>query len=94
MLLLLRSTTVVDNRWGLMTQIETDRARQVSGSRVPPSVIEAEESLIGAMLLSPEAVSVAFENVQPEDFYRPLHGQIFSAIIAPACASAMIALKI
>ena len=86
MLLLLRSTTVVDNRWGLMTQIETDRARQVLGSRVPPSVIEAEESLIGAMLLSPEAVSVAFENVQPEDFYRPLHGQIFSAIIALAHA--------
>jgi len=42
--------------------------------------------LIGAMLLSPEAVSVAFETVQPEDFYRPLHGQIFSSIIALAHA--------
>ncbi len=66
-----------------MTQIESDRSRQVpSGARVPPSVIEAEESLIGAMLLSSEAVSLAYETVQPEDFYRPLHGQIFSAIIA------------
>jgi replicative DNA helicase len=45
-----------------------------------------EESLIGAMLLSPEAVSVAYENVQAEDFYRPLHGQIFSSIIALAHA--------
>jgi replicative DNA helicase len=53
---------------------------------VPPSVIEAEESLIGAMLLSAEAVSVAYETVQPEDFYRPLHGQIFSAIVALANA--------
>jgi len=53
---------------------------------VPPSVIEMEESLIGAMLLSPEAVSVAYENVQAEDFYRPLHGQIFSSIIALAHA--------
>ena len=66
-----------------MTQIESDRNRQApGGGRIPPSAIEAEESLIGAMLLSGEAVSVAYETVQPEDFYRPLHGQIFSAIIA------------
>jgi replicative DNA helicase len=42
--------------------------------------------LIGAMLLSPEAVSVAYETVQAEDFYRPLHGQIFASIIALANA--------
>ena len=66
-----------------MTQIESDRNRRApNGGRIPPSAIEAEESLIGAMLLSAEAVSVAYETVQPEDFYRPLHGQIFSAIIA------------
>ena len=64
-----------------MTQIETERPRGVAGGRVPPSVIEAEESLIGAMLLSAEAVSIAYESVQAEDFYRPLHGQIFGAII-------------
>ena len=50
--------------------------------RVPPHALEAEESLIGAMLLSPEAVSLAYETVTPEDFYRPLHGQIFTAILA------------
>ena len=66
-----------------MTQLESDRNRQVpGGGRVPPSAIEAEESLIGAMLLSSEAVSIAYETVQAEDFYRPLHGQIFSSIIA------------
>ena len=64
-----------------MTQIETERPRSVAGGRVPPSVIEAEESMIGAMLLSAEAVSIAYESVQAEDFYRPLHGQIFGAII-------------
>lgn len=70
-----------------MTQIEAERIRTTpTGGRVPPSAIEAEESLIGAMLLSPEAVSVAYESVQPEDFYRPLHGQIFSAIVALANA--------
>ncbi len=70
-----------------MTQMDTDRQYAApGGGRVPPSAIEVEESLIGAMLLSPEAVSVAYETVQPEDFYRPLHGQIFSAIIALANA--------
>ncbi len=70
-----------------MTQMDTDRARSApGGGRVPPSAIEVEESLIGAMLLSQEAVSIAYETVQPEDFYRPLHGQIFSAIIALANA--------
>ncbi len=70
-----------------MTQIETERNRPSSGGgRIPPSAIEVEESLIGAMLLSQEAVSVAYETVQAEDFYRPLHGQIFSAIVALANA--------
>ncbi len=66
-----------------MTQLETDRSRTApNAGRVPPSAIEAEESLIGAMLLSSEAVSIAYETVQHEDFYRPLHGQIFGAIMA------------
>ncbi len=70
-----------------MTQIESERTRRApGGGRIPPSAIEAEESLIGAMLLSPEAVSVAYETVQAEDFYRPLHGQIFASIIALANA--------
>ena len=71
-----------------MTQMDTDRGRSApGGGRIPPSAIEVEESLVGAMLLSQEAVSIAYETVQPEDFYRPLHGQIFSAIIALANAA-------
>jgi replicative DNA helicase len=66
-----------------MTQYVDDAPipRQASGGRVPPNNISAEESLLGAMLLSTEAVSVAAELCEPEDFYRPLHGQIFSSII-------------
>jgi replicative DNA helicase len=69
-----------------MTNIESDRTRQAAPPRIPPHALEAEESLIGAMLLSPEAVSTAYEMVDPEDFYRPLHGQIFTAILALANA--------
>jgi replicative DNA helicase len=52
-----------------------------AGGRVPPNNVSAEESLIGAMLLSAEAVEVASELCVADDFYRPLHGQIFSSII-------------
>jgi replicative DNA helicase len=65
-----------------MTQIDPNSRREAGVGRVPPSAIEAEESLIGAMLLSSEAVSIAYENVVAEDFYRPIHAQIFNAIIA------------
>jgi len=72
-----------------MTQLDNSPSPQsnTGGGRVPPSAIEAEESLIGAMLLSPEAVSIAYETCSAEDFYRPLHGQIFAAIVALANAS-------
>ena len=49
-------------------------------SRIPPHSFEAEESLLGAMLLSRDAVAVAVEEVSAEDFYKPSHAHIFSAI--------------
>jgi replicative DNA helicase len=49
-------------------------------SEVTPNDLVAEESLLGAMLLSPSAVLVAMERVVASDFYRPLHQQIFAAM--------------
>ena len=48
--------------------------------RVPPHDLQAEESLLGAMLLSRDAISAAVETCRPEDFYRPAHAHIFDAI--------------
>ena len=48
--------------------------------RVPPHSIEAEESLLGAMLLSEQAISAVTNVVTAEDFYRPAHRHIFDAI--------------
>ena len=53
-----------------------------SGARVPPHDIEAEESLLGAMLLSNDAASVGIELCAGGDFYKPAHGHIFGAIRA------------
>ena len=59
----------------------TSSARPAPG-RVPPHNIQAEESLLGAMLLSREAVAVASETVTADSFYKPAHGHIYDAIQA------------
>ncbi|HET9058404.1 MAG TPA: replicative DNA helicase [Acidimicrobiales bacterium] len=48
--------------------------------RVPPQDLQAEESLLGAMLLSRDAIASAVERCKASDFYRPAHGHIFDAI--------------
>lgn len=50
-------------------------------TRVPPHNLEAEESLLGAMLLSRDAISAALDRkVESGDFYKPAHGHIYEAI--------------
>ncbi|AET70972.1 replicative DNA helicase [Desulfosporosinus orientis DSM 765] len=48
--------------------------------KVPPQNLEAEQAVLGAMMLEPEAGSSVFEILQPDDFYRDNHRLIFSAI--------------
>jgi replicative DNA helicase len=55
------------------------RLRAVGG-RVPPHNLEAEESVLGAMLLSRDAIAAALECCTADDFYKPAHGIIFEAI--------------
>lgn len=50
--------------------------------RVPPQSLEAEQSLLGSMLLDKDIVESALETVAAEDFYRESHRQIFRAIAA------------
>jgi replicative DNA helicase len=50
------------------------------GSRVPPHNFDAEESVLGAMLLSRDAIAVVVEQVGAEDFYKPSHAHIYEAI--------------
>ncbi len=54
-----------------------------SRGRVPPHNIDAEESVLGAMLLSRDAIGVVSEmGLNPQDFYRPANRHIFDAIRA------------
>ena len=51
-----------------------------SGGRVPPHNLDAEASLLGAMLLSRSAIDIASESVSAADFYKPAHGHIYEAV--------------
>jgi replicative DNA helicase len=53
---------------------------QSTGGRVPPHNLEAEESLLGAMLLSRDATASAIEFCTSEDFYKPAHAHIYGAV--------------
>ncbi len=53
-----------------------------SGERLPPQAVEAEQSVLGAMLLSKEAIGKAVELLDESCFYRVEHQQIFQAIIS------------
>ena len=49
--------------------------------RIPPQSIEAEQSVLGSMLIDKEVVPVVMEILKPEDFYRPDHREIYNVII-------------
>ncbi len=48
--------------------------------KVPPQSLEAERSVLGAMMQDPNAVILAAERLEKEDFYEPAHQEIFDAM--------------
>ena len=47
----------------------------------PPNSVEAEQSVLGAMLQDGNAVLQAAETLTPDDFYQPQHKEIFDAML-------------
>jgi replicative DNA helicase len=58
----------------------TEQGQLRPGFRNPPHSREAEESVIGAVLLSEEAVNEVMDRLHPPDFYVPAHQAIFEAM--------------
>src|SRR5215204_6132367 len=57
--------------------------RQSRANRLPPHNLQAEESVLGALLLSRDAIgAVSEQGLRPDDFYKPGHQHIFDAIRA------------
>lgn len=49
--------------------------------RIPPYNLEAEQAVLGSMMLDREAVYIAMEILQPEHFYKESHQVIFRTIL-------------
>ena len=52
--------------------------------RIPPNHLEAERAVLGSMLRSAEAVMLAQESLQSDDFYDAANAELFSAMLAIA----------
>ena len=60
-----------------------DRGTQVGGQfdRQPPQDITAEQSVLGGMLLSKDAIADVVEVLRPGDFYRPAHQAVYDCVL-------------
>src|SRR3954454_2807942 len=49
--------------------------------RQPPQDLTAEQSVLGGMLLSKDAIADVVEIIRPDDFYRPAHQTVYDCIL-------------
>ena len=53
----------------------------IANHKIPPQNLEAEQSVIGGILLENEAISKVLEILTPDDFYRESHRKTFHSMI-------------
>ena len=51
------------------------------GGYTPPANPEAEQSVLGAILVRPEVLDRVADLIEPADFYREAHSRIFQAML-------------
>lgn len=67
---------------GVKLDNRPQRDTETNGQRVPPHSLVAEEALLGAMLLSSDAVADVEGLVESWHFYRPSHRAVFDTILS------------
>ena len=60
--------------------MEMERALAARGPRLPPQALEAEQALLGGLLLSNDAWDRIADRVSEQDFYQKEHRLIFTAV--------------
>ncbi|MDR2974438.1 MAG: replicative DNA helicase [Propionibacteriaceae bacterium] len=64
-----------------MTVAEFAYTQDEAPDRVPPQDVAAEQSVLGAMLMSKDAIANVMAILRGNDFYRPAHELIFETIL-------------
>ena len=59
---------------------DTFSVSELTGRELPYS-IEAEQTVLGALLLSPDSLTTVLAHLKPESFYREQHRELFSIIL-------------
>ena len=77
-----RSNNSGSDNWAGSSSQRSEGSSPSRPARVPPSNLRAEESVLGAMLLSREAIADVVEVLETEHFYKPIHGHVFDAILS------------
>jgi replicative DNA helicase len=65
----------------LVALADDTRVAPAEYDRTPPQDVPAEQSALGGMLLSKDAIADVVEVLRPTDFYRPAHQLIYDAIL-------------
>ena len=66
-----------------MTTAYSTKQKKVSkeAAELMPQSIDAEEAILGAILVSPVCMNKIVEIIQPESFYKPAHRYVFEAML-------------
>jgi replicative DNA helicase len=57
-------------------------------STAPPINLEAEQSVLGSMMLERDALDKGIDALHASDFYRPTHQEVFDALVAISMTAA------
>lgn len=49
--------------------------------KIPPQNLEAEQSVLGSLLIDKDAIITVADIVDPEDFYKDIHGMIYESMV-------------
>ncbi|MDD3419855.1 MAG: replicative DNA helicase [Candidatus Gastranaerophilales bacterium] len=55
--------------------------QQEKKGKMPPQSIDAEEAVLGALLVNPPSITRVVESLSPESFYKNAHKVLYSAIL-------------
>ena len=62
-------------------QSDSPKPRKVDAAKVPPQNLDAEKSILGAVLIDENVLTRVTDKLSAEDFYDPRHMQIFAAML-------------
>ena len=64
-----------------MSVAELPSASREAFDRTPPQDLHAEQSVLGAMMLSKDAIADVVEELRIDDFYKPAHATVYAAVL-------------